>query len=87
MKWTKGEHYDRLLAEFLAKGGDLSRCPFDTDDYKWQDPPYEKIGSDCDDDTILDEVCDDIPKNGTTPTEEQWEEWEKEYQEIISRRK
>ena len=37
---TKGEHYDRLLKEFLEKGGDLSRCPFDTDDYKWEDPPY-----------------------------------------------
>ena len=67
----------------MDKGGD-------TDDYKYQAPPYRKLGSDCDDDPILDEVWDDIQKNGlkgTTPTEEEWAEWKKEYQEIISRRK
>ena len=37
----KGEHFDRLREEFLAAGGDLSRCPFDTEDYKYEDPPYD----------------------------------------------
>jgi hypothetical protein len=90
MKWTKGEHYERLLAEFLAKGGDLSRCPFDTSDYKYQAPPYRRLGSDCDDDPILDEVWDEIQKEGLkgeAVTEEQWVEWEREYQDIISRKK
>lgn len=88
MKFTKGEHYDRLLAEFLAKGGDLSACPFDTNDYKWLDPPYEKIGSDCDYDPVIDEVWKNIQKEGLkgfTPTEEEWAEWEKEYQDIMKR--
>ena len=88
-KWIKGEHYDRLLEEFIALGGDLSRCPFDTDDYKWQDPPYEKIGSDCDYDPVIDEVWKDIQKEGLkgfTPTEEEWAEWEREYQEIMKRK-
>ena len=58
---AKGEHYDRLLEEFIAKGGDLSRCPFDTDDYKYRAPPYRKLESEA--------------------------EWEREYQEIISRKK
>lgn len=43
MKIAKGADYDRLLAEFLAKGGDLSLCPFDTDDYKYEDPPYKSF--------------------------------------------
>lgn len=43
MTMAKGEHYDRLLKEFLDKGGDLSRCPFDTADYKWEEPPYDRI--------------------------------------------
>jgi hypothetical protein len=85
----KGFDYDRLLEEFIAKGGDLARCPFDTDDYKWEDPPYKKrLGSDCDDDPILDEVWDEIQKEGLKGepmTEEQWAEWEKEYQEIIKK--
>lgn len=36
--WVVGSEYDRLLGEFLARGGDLSRCPFDTDDYKYEGP-------------------------------------------------
>ncbi len=86
---TKGADYDRLLAEFLAAGGNLSLCPFDTDDYKYQAPPYKKLGSDCDDDPVLDEVWADIQKNGlqgTTPTEEEWAEWEREYQDIMKRK-
>lgn len=55
---TKGADYDRLLKEFLDAGGDLSLCPFDTDD---RVPPYRKLESEA--------------------------EWEKEYQEIISRKK
>lgn len=55
-KWVKGEHYDRLLREFLDKGGDLSVCPFDTADYKWQDPPHPGMGSDSDGDPVVDEV-------------------------------
>ena len=83
----KGSDYDRLLKEFLDKGGDLSLCPFDTDDYKYRAPPYRKLGSDCDDDPVLDEVWDDDQKNGLKGTTPTGEEWEKEYQEIISRRK
>ena len=35
---AKGEHYDRLLQEFIANGGDLDQCPFDTEDYKYEEP-------------------------------------------------
>jgi hypothetical protein len=31
-----GLNFNRLLADFLAQGGDLDRCPFDTDDYKYE---------------------------------------------------
>ena len=41
MKFTKGSDYDRLLAEFMTAGGDLSLCPFDTEDYKYEDPPHK----------------------------------------------
>lgn len=79
---AKGEHYDRLLQEFVDKGGDLSLCPFDV---------KEKLGSDCDYDPVVDEVWKDIQEGkveltGTTPTEEQWVEWEREYQEIMKRK-
>lgn len=37
---AKGEDYDRLLKDFLDRGGDLSRCPFETDGYRWEEPPY-----------------------------------------------
>jgi hypothetical protein len=37
-KWTKGQDYDRLLSEFIELKGDLSQCPFDTEDYKYQGP-------------------------------------------------
>lgn len=40
-KFVKGADYDRLLAEFLAAGGDLSLCPFDAGDYKFEYPPYK----------------------------------------------
>jgi hypothetical protein len=53
---TKGADYDRLLKEFLESGGDLSLCPFDTDDYKYESPS-------------------------------RLDEWEKEYRDIISRKK
>jgi hypothetical protein len=33
-----GEHYERLLADFIAKGGDPDQCPFDTEDYKYEGP-------------------------------------------------
>jgi hypothetical protein len=88
----KGSDYDRLLKEFIAKGGNLSRCPFDTDGYKWQDPPYEKLGSDCDHDPDIDEFWQDVQDGkieltGTSPTEEEWAEWEREYQEIVGKKK
>lgn len=41
MKVAKGADYDRLLAEFISAGGDLSLCPFDTEDYKYENPPYK----------------------------------------------
>ena len=33
-----GSNFNRLLADFIAKGGDLDRCPFDTDNYKYEGP-------------------------------------------------
>lgn len=33
-----GSDYERLLREFLEKGGDLSRCPFDAGDYEYEGP-------------------------------------------------
>jgi hypothetical protein len=42
---TKGADYDRLLAEFLAAGGDLSRCPFDAEGYTYEAPPYGSGGA------------------------------------------
>jgi hypothetical protein len=89
---AKGEHYDRLLDEFIAKGGDLSLCPFETADYKWREPPYEKIGTDCDYDPVIDQFWKDVQEGkaeltGTTPTEEEWAEWEREYEEIVKRKK
>lgn len=89
---AKGEHYDRLLKEFLDKGGDLSRCPFETADYKWEEPPYDRMGSDCDHDPVIDEFWQDVQDGkieliGTTPTEEEWAEWEREYQEILKKRR
>lgn len=35
---TKGSEYERLLGEFLNKGGDLSKCPFDAGDYRYEGP-------------------------------------------------
>lgn len=35
---AKGEHYDRLLSDFIAQGGDINQCPFDTNDYKYEGP-------------------------------------------------
>lgn len=88
----KGSDYDRLLEEFLASGGDLSLCPFDAGDYKWREPPHDLIGSDCDRDPVVDEVWRDIEAGkielgGTVPTEEEWREWEREYEDIKRRRK
>jgi len=37
-RWVVGGHYERLLADFVAKGGDLDRCPFDTDEHKYEGP-------------------------------------------------
>lgn len=80
---ARGEHYDRLLKEFLDKGGDLSLCPFDVP---------EKLGSDCDHDPDINEFWKDVQDGkieltGTTPSEEEWAEWEREYQEIMKRKK
>lgn len=75
-----GSNFNRLLADFIARGGDLDRCPFDTADYKWEEPPYRK---DCDYSPVIDEFRE---PTGTTPTEEESVEWEKEYQEIIKRK-
>ena len=33
-----GSNFNRLLADFIAKGGDLDRCPFDTDEHKYEGP-------------------------------------------------
>lgn len=86
----KGLDYDRLLADFIAKGGDLSRCPFEAADYKWVEPPYDKIGSDCDYDPVIDEFWEEVQKRGflegTVPTDEEYAQWETEYQEIMKKR-
>lgn len=70
--WIKGFDYDRLLREFLNEGGDLSLCPFDVS---------SRVGSDSDHDTVLDEVWEDIQRDGLrgeSPTDEDWERWERE---------
>jgi len=36
-----GSEYDRLLADFIAMGGDLSLCPFDADGYVYEGPRME----------------------------------------------
>jgi hypothetical protein len=36
-----GSEYNRLLANFLVMGGNLSDCPFDTKDYKYAGPEIE----------------------------------------------
>lgn len=82
--WAVGSEYDRLLADFLARGGDLSRCPFDTDDYRWEEPPHG-IGSDSDFDPVVDEVWRDIQGDGLKgefPTDEDWATWEREREEM-----
>lgn len=38
---TVGSEYERLLADFLAAGGNLESCPFDTEDYKYEGPRIE----------------------------------------------
>lgn len=86
----KGSDYERLLGEFLERGGDLSRCPFDTHDYKWEEPPHDRIGSDSDRDPVVDEVWSDIQSGkikleGTVPTDEEWAEWERESRERFPR--
>jgi hypothetical protein len=66
---TKGADYDRLLAEFLAAGGDLSRCPFDAEGYTYEAPPYGSVVS------------------GGGATARDLAEWEREYEEIVGRKK
>ena len=41
MSLAIGSDYERLLADFLAMGGDLSLCPFDAGDYKYVGPRLE----------------------------------------------
>lgn len=38
MSLAVGSDYDRLLAEFIAMGGDPDSCPFDAGDYKYAGP-------------------------------------------------
>jgi hypothetical protein len=33
-----GLNFNRLLADFIAKGGNLDQCPFDTDEHKYEGP-------------------------------------------------
>lgn len=73
---VKGADYDRLLAEFIEKGGDLSLCPFDAPGYKWADPPHHEIASDSDWDPVVEEAWREIQKEGVAPgipmTDEEW---------------
>lgn len=48
-KAVVGSEYERLLADFLAAGGDLSACPFDAEGYKYEGPemnpePESRLG-------------------------------------------
>ena len=41
MSYAVGSEYDRLLADFISEGGDLSSCPFDAKDYVYEGPRLE----------------------------------------------
>jgi hypothetical protein len=41
MSQAIGSEYFRLLEDFLKLGGNLSHCPFDTEDYTYVGPHLE----------------------------------------------
>jgi len=41
MSYAVGSEYDRLLADFISEGGDLSSCPFYTEGYVYEGPRLE----------------------------------------------
>jgi len=40
---ARGSEYDHLLKEFLERGGDLSSCPFDAGEYRYEGPELKDL--------------------------------------------